>query len=191
MFALLCDLKVCDLKAILAVPTIKTMAKSLNQAPGIPGVFHQVTRQLGLGLLLLTTLVMLGAQPVMAIALGDDVSQLSDPMMERVVVERGSQVFQALHRRLAEGDLTAFTNANNQVFRIEIQSQADLPPNPAEYMGTYGQFVSEEELLPLRGRIVRYQEGNRLAEWVVYGLSGDFKAQAISFDLAPEASSSH
>ncbi|NJL98027.1 MAG: hypothetical protein HC924_03985 [Synechococcaceae cyanobacterium SM2_3_2] len=176
-----------DLKATLACPITRSWSRPI----GIPAIFCQVSRQLGFGLLLLTALMMLGAQPAMAIALGDDVSQLSDPMMERLAVERGSQVVQALHRRSAEGDLTAFVNGNNQVFRIEIQSQADLPPNPADYVGPYGEFVSQEELIPLRGRIVRYQEGNRLAEWVVYGMSGDFNAQAVSFDLALEASSSN
>lgn len=140
----------------------------------------------GVLLLVAALWIILGSQPAQAISLGDNLSDPALAGMERLRVGRGSRRYPAVHRRVDQADITAFANDQNQVFRIEIHSQADLPPDPADFVGEYGQFGSQEELIPLRARIVRYQEGNRWAEWVVYGMSGDFEAVAVSYDLAPE-----
>ncbi len=130
--------------------------------------------------------IMLGSLPAKAISLGDNLADPALATLERLTVGRGSRRYPAVHRQVDQSEITAFANDQNQVFRIEIHSQADLPPDPADFVGEYSQFGYQEELIPLRARIVRYQEGNRLAEWVVYGMSGDFEAVAVSYDLAPE-----
>ncbi len=140
----------------------------------------------GVSLMVAMLLITLGSIPAEAISLGDNLSDPALAAMERLTVARGSRRYPAVHRQFDQSDITAFANDQNQVFRIEIHSQADLPPDPADFVGEYGQFGSQEELIPLRARIVRYREGNRLAEWVVYGMSGHFEAVAVSYDLAPE-----
>lgn len=146
----------------------------------------QVFSRIRWGVLLVVAMlsITLGSIPAQAISLGDNLGDLALDTMEQLTVGRGSR--RVVHRQIDQSDITAFANDQNQVFRIEIHSQADLPPNPADFVGEYSQFGYQEELIPLRARIVRYREGNRLAEWVVYGMSGDFEAVAVSYDLAPE-----
>lgn len=122
--------------------------------------------------------------PVMALALGDDVSGVS----AQVVIDRGSHRYWAVHEQHGDADVTAFANYRNQVFQLEIHTHGDLPPDPAAFMGDYAALSAQEELIPLRGRIVSYRndKGDPVAEWTVYGLSGDFVAEATSFELAPK-----
>jgi hypothetical protein len=77
-------------------------------------------------------------------------------------------------------------NPADRVFRIQIKSTAETPPDPILFLGEYANFPAETvTVIPLRGKVVHYQQGDRTAEWSVVGMSGSFSAQATSLDLTP------
>lgn len=117
-----------------------------------------------------------------AVRLGDDI-RLAPGSAH--YVQEGSQSRIALEARSGSEAVTAVANKRNRVYRIEIHSTAQEAPDPQEYLGDYASFAQEQvAVFPLKGRIVRYHQGDRAANWSVFGMSGNFSAEALSEDLA-------
>lgn len=101
-------------------------------------------------------------------------------------VDPGKKTSMIVEEKTETETIRAWINENNRVYALQIQSQSDLPPCALDYVGEYGTFNTETlEVLPLRGKVIQYTQGNRKAQWRVSGMKGDFSVQAISYDLAP------
>lgn len=119
------------------------------------------------------------AEPV---RLGDDIRLVRGSAHQ---IQEGSQSRIALEARSGSEAVTAVANKRNRVYRIDIHSTAQEAPDPQEYLGDYASFAQEQvAVFPLKGRIVRYHQGDRAASWSVFGMSGNFSAEALSEDLA-------
>ncbi|MDX2272327.1 MAG: hypothetical protein NW237_10330 [Cyanobacteriota bacterium] len=117
-----------------------------------------------------------------AIGLGDDLSGTTPSQWWR----QGDKSYPVVELSTDREAVTAVANSEQKVFQIQVQSTADLPPDPANYLGSYAGLAAEVVgIVPLRGKTLRYSEGSRTAVWTVYGMSGNFVAQATSLDLAP------
>ncbi len=139
----------------------------------------------GLRLVLLISLLWggIGFSPAGAVELGHRLDRATT--LTTRVGGRGVSL-QAIEEHSATEDVQAVVNGENEVFEIEISSTAQQPPEPSQYLGDYARFPEvETQIVPLRGKIVTYQMGDRRAQWRVFGQSGQFSAQAIGFDLAP------
>jgi hypothetical protein len=118
-----------------------------------------------------------------ALELGDYIQLDQSQFLQGDPREKASMI---VEEKTETETIRAWVNDKNQVYAIQIQSQSDLPPCPLAYMGEYGTFDTETlEVLPLRGKVIQYTQGNRKAQWRVSGTKGDFSAQAMSYDLAP------
>lgn len=130
------------------------------------------------GLLLLCWLGLGG--PGWAVSLGDPLPEWAQPMPV------GRQRLRGVEQYRGQEQIRAYGNQAGRVFWIQIESSADLPPDPRQYLGEYQAFPAEVlQVVPLRAQRLRFQQGNRSAEWQVVGMSGHFEAEAFSYDLAP------
>lgn len=129
------------------------------------------------GLLLLCWLGLCG--PAWAVSLGDPLPEWAKSM------QVGRQRLRGVEHYQGQEQIRAYGNQAGRVFWIQIESSADLPPDPRQYLGEYQAFPAEViQVVPLRAQRLRFQQGNRSAEWQVVGMSGHFEAEAFSHDLA-------
>ncbi len=134
--------------------------------------------------LLTTGIWMTGSLPATALALGDTIESDRIALLE---VEPSTSGYRTIQDTNGSETITATLNDENRVFALQIRSESDAAPDPADYMGEYTEFTPETvSVIPLRGRVVRYEQEGRSAEWRVFGMSGRFSVQAVSYDLAPE-----
>ncbi|MEN9242657.1 MAG: hypothetical protein Q6K55_10245 [Thermostichus sp. DG02_3_bins_51] len=118
--------------------------------------------------------------PGWGISLGDPLPEWAKP------ISVGRQQVRVVEYSQGRDQIRAYGNEAGRVFWIQISSQADLPPDYRDYLGEYQQFPPQVvEVVPLRARTLRFRQGERSAEWRVMGMSGQFQAEAISQDLAP------
>ncbi len=137
--------------------------------------FHWTT----LGILIAGLLI---AQPAWSLSLGEKIAE-DAPLTQ---VKQGPHTYLAVQQETSTHTITALLNENHQVFALLIRSEAELPPDPSQYLGDYAAFPhTEPDSSPLRGQQISYSQGERTAEWSVYGMSGQFSAHAFSLDLAP------
>jgi hypothetical protein len=141
----------------------------------IMATFHWTS----LGLLIADLLM---AQPAWALSLGEQITGQA-PLIQ---VKQGPHTYRAVQEETSTQTVTALLNENNQVFAILIRSEAETPPEPEQYLGDYADFPhNQPQGSPLRGQQISFSQGERKAEWSVYGMSGQFSAHAFSLDLAP------
>lgn len=120
------------------------------------------------------------AFPAQALVLGETVEPA------RVSLRVAEQGYGVVEEGAAADRVRASVNENDRVFQLQIDSTDDLPPAPTDYLGEYASYASETvAVIPLRGRIEKYQEGDRAARWSVFGQSGNFHAEATAMDLMP------
>ena len=118
--------------------------------------------------------------PAWSISLGDPLPEWAKSM------QVGRQRLRGLEHYQGQEQIRAYGNRAGRVFWIQIESSADLPPDPRQYLGEYQAFPAEViQVVPLRAQRLRFCQGNRSAEWQVVGMSGHFEAEAFSYDLAP------
>lgn len=125
---------------------------------------------------------LLMAQPAWSLSLGEKISENASLTQ----VKQGPHTYAAVQEATSTHTITALLNEDNQVFAILIRSEAEMPPEPSQYLGDYATFPhNQPDGSPLRGQQIRYSQGDLEAEWSVYGMSGQFSAHAFSLDLAP------
>ncbi len=118
--------------------------------------------------------------PAWSISLGDPLPEWAKSM------QVGRQRLRGVEQYQGQEQIRAYGNQAGRVFWIQIESSADLPPDPRQYLGEYQAFPAEViQVVPLRAQQLRFRQGNRSAEWQVVGMSGHFEAEAFSYDLAP------
>ncbi|MFS8884937.1 hypothetical protein [Synechococcus sp. H70.2] len=118
--------------------------------------------------------------PAWSISLGDPLPEWAKSM------QVGRQRLRGVEHYQGQEQIRAYGNQAGRVFWIQIESSADLPPDPRQYLGEYQAFPAEViQVVPLRAQRLRFRQGNRSAEWQVVGMSGHFEAEAFSYDLAP------
>lgn len=120
------------------------------------------------------------AVPSQALVLGEQVEPA------RVSLRVAEQPYGMVEESAATERVRASVNDRDRVFQLQIDSTSEIPPTPSDYLGEYATYQSETvAVVPLRGRIESYRDGDREARWSIFGQSGRFHAEATALDLMP------
>ncbi|MEM9156988.1 MAG: hypothetical protein AAGB13_18460 [Cyanobacteria bacterium P01_F01_bin.33] len=120
------------------------------------------------------------ALPTQAMVLGEQVEPA------RVSLRVAESSYGVVEEAAAAENIRASVNDSDRVFQLQIDSTSDIPPAATDYLGEYAGYATETlAVIPLRGRIEKYQQGDREARWSIFGQSGRFHAEATAMDLMP------
>lgn len=92
----------------------------------------------------------------------------------------------AIREQIGSTQILEIMNTDNEVFLIQIKSPDRLPPKCSDYMGQYNQLPQTQiQKIPLRAKRTIYQSGNKIVECRLFGQSGEFSGEIISYDKVP------